>query len=98
MTLSGFAYLWFALAVGCILAGMVLTGKRLEKEPPRERLVRRIEQRPRHLVDRSQQAGDACTRCAQPLESGARFCGACGLALPDRRRAHSERERLTRQA
>lgn len=98
MTLSGLAYLWFALAIGCILAGMALTGKRLKKAPPPERVMRRVEQRHRRPPESGQRAGAFCTRCAQPLESGARFCGACGLALPDRRRAHSEREHLSRQA
>lgn len=98
MTLSGFAYLWFALAIGCILAGMALTGKRLEKAPPPARVGRRIARRPHRPAVGGKREGALCTRCAQPLESGARFCGACGLALPDRRRAHSERERLSRQA
>lgn len=29
--------------------------------------------------DTSEQDSAACARCAQPLEVGARFCGACGL-------------------
>lgn len=95
MTLAGFAYLWFVLAGGCILAGMVLTGKRLERVSSSKRETRRLVNRmPESRVQREEAR---CARCGQALEAGARFCGSCGLALPDRRRAHSERERLSRQ-
>lgn len=89
------AWLWLALALGCVLGGLVLTGKRLGQAPS---APSKTHVRVHRLTSDGSRAGQLCTRCAQPLEAGARFCGSCGLALPDPRRAHAERTRLSRQA
>ena len=83
MTLASLAWLWFALAVCCVLAGMALTGRRLEALPPTQRVSRQRARVSRH-------GRSLCPRCAQPLDRDACFCGACGLQL-----SHKQRQRVT---
>lgn len=78
MTFASLAWLWFVLAVGCILAGMALTGRRVAAMSPEKR-VEKLAVRVNR--ERSKQETVVCSRCAQQLEPDARFCGACGLYL-----------------
>ncbi|HEY0752343.1 MAG TPA: hypothetical protein VGD98_00055 [Ktedonobacteraceae bacterium] len=78
MTLSGFALLWFILALGCIVAGTILTRRSAARSSSSARVVRRPEDRP---AVSAEQARATCARCTQLQEPGARFCGSCGLFL-----------------
>lgn len=73
MMFSGFELLWLLLALGCALAGMLLTRRRMVSP---SRVVPAVHGE-RHAKDRA-----ICVRCAQTLDAGAHFCGACGLHLP----------------
>lgn len=89
MTLSGLAFLWLVIAVGCVLVGTLLTRRRLVESAQVKRPVRRTS----HLRGGSGVSRAAlCPRCAQPLEVDARFCGACGLYL-----GHKEESKRTWQ-
>ena len=94
MTLSGFALLWFVLAVGCVLAGTALTRRRAVKPPSTERAARRSVRTQR---ESGKQAEAVCVRCQQPLEVGARFCGGCGLHLGDAQHTRNAPTRLIKQ-
>jgi uncharacterized paraquat-inducible protein A len=73
MSVSPFLLLWFILALGCTLAGVVLTQRRISKSLVAQPLVRRLA----HSEQERQKT--VCARCAQPLEADERFCGFCGL-------------------
>ena len=90
MTWASLAWLWFALALGCILLGLAMTGKRVAAIPPAKRARRRQAHAPG--ADRRNQP--VCSRCAQPLESDARFCGACGLYLSHTLEQHKAVRRI----
>ena len=66
MNPAGLAWLWFALSIGCVLAGLALTGKRAASAPPEH-----------HAPGANKET--RCASCALPLEPDARFCGACGM-------------------
>ena len=76
MTFASLTWLWFVLAVACILVGMALTGKRVAALPPAKRAGK---QTVRIHRAKSRQEIAVCSRCGQTLEPDARFCGACGL-------------------
>ncbi|HEY3992539.1 MAG TPA: zinc ribbon domain-containing protein [Ktedonobacteraceae bacterium] len=78
MTFVSLAWLLFALAVSCILAGLALTGRRVIALPPPRRIGKLTV---RVNKEKSRQETALCSRCGQPLEPDARFCGACGLYL-----------------
>ena len=88
--LSGFALLWFLLAVICMLVGLVLTVRREQDTPSTPRLFVRGEKR--------KPGCSVCSRCAQPLDVGARFCGACGLYVDQEQDERRIQERSGRRS
>lgn len=91
--LTGFALLWFLMALGCILAGSALTRGRADVPPPVSRVPPRRQRaqrdggkpmilRARRLpVDKIECDKSICPRCTRPVEKEERFCGACGLFI-----------------
>jgi hypothetical protein len=82
--------LWFLLAIGCFVVGMILTDVH-GKTPPTEKRKSRVEAYQRARSSPPRRAN--CSRCAQPLDRDARFCGACGLHIyhePEPRRMRRE--------
>jgi uncharacterized paraquat-inducible protein A len=91
MSLASLAWLWFALAISCVLAGMALTGKRVAETPSAKQTRPRTSQ---PAGARGEQKTLVCSRCAQSLEPDARFCGTCGLYLSQQQPA---RQKVTRR-
>ena len=67
---------------------------RVLKTSPRAIPLRTVRER----RDGSERERVLCERCQQPLEAGARFCGACGLYVHSTLHEQSTREKVVKRA
>lgn len=74
--------LWIAVAVMCIVLGLILTVVKWLRQKSSSRAKPLVRAEPVSVLPRSARISSRlCPACGQPGDHQARFCGACGSSL-----------------